>query len=183
MSSDMLGKTEMVGWAEIRDMRMGHVHVGDRHIYVDCHCRTAQKDRSIANATPGSGFSTMCSSARKSAELRTDCGGGFVGMRGKLRRCSRQAKSKDSCSALHMDTSRFDTMNPHVLLLLATAVSCVWLVKTFIQWLRYPAAPGPAIAAYTNYWYIWKVWQGKFEDWNIKQHAQHGKFRAAIQKL
>lgn len=74
-------------------------------------------------------------------------------------------------------------MNTFLLLLLTAAVSCVWLVKTLVNWLRYPVAPGPAIAAYTNYWYAWKVWQGKFEEWNIRQHAQHGKLRVAIHKF
>jgi len=147
------------------------------HTYIDCYHRTTHKNCQIADSTPESGYSTMCSSARRSAEVA------FVGVRGKLLWSSWKTKSKESYSALHMSTSRFVTMNSYLILLLSTAAGCVWLARSFIQWLRYPAAPGPAIAAYTNYWYIWKVWQGKFEDWNIKQHAQHGKLRAAMHQL
>jgi len=147
------------------------------HTYVDCYCRTTHKNRRIADSTPESGCSTMCSSARRSAEVVS------VRVRGKLTRSIRETKSKESYSALHTNTSRFVTMSLSLVLLLATAAGFVWLARSFIQWLRYPAAPGPAIAAYTNYWYIWKVWQGKFEDWNIKQHAQHGKLRTAMHQL
>lgn len=59
-------------------------------------------------------------------------------------------------------------------ILVIVAVGSIWLVKRIVDWRRFPAAPGPAIAAYTHYWYLWKVWQGKFEEWNTLQHAQHG---------
>ena len=28
---------------------------------------------------------------------------------------------------------------------------------------------------FTDLWYLWKIWQGKFEAWNVDQHALHGK--------
>lgn len=39
---------------------------------------------------------------------------------------------------------------------------------------NYPSAPGPALAKYTDLWYVWKVWDCKFQYWNIEQHAKHG---------
>lgn len=42
-----------------------------------------------------------------------------------------------------------------------------------------PSAPGPTIAKYTNWWYLWKINEGKFQYWNIDQHAKHGRYEAA----
>lgn len=39
---------------------------------------------------------------------------------------------------------------------------------------NYPSAPGPALAKYTNWWYLWKISGGKFQYWDIDQHAKHG---------
>lgn len=58
----------------------------------------------------------------------------------------------------------------------AAAVTCIFfLLRQFLFIRKYPAAPGPSLAVFSRTWYLWKVWQGHFETWNIKQHAIHGK--------
>lgn len=34
--------------------------------------------------------------------------------------------------------------------------------------------PGPVLARFTRLWYLWKVYQGKFERVNIELHKQYG---------
>lgn len=56
----------------------------------------------------------------------------------------------------------------------AVVVYAVFLISRLIAIRHYPDAPGPTAAKYTHLWYLWKVWQGKFEKWNIEEHHQNG---------
>lgn len=57
----------------------------------------------------------------------------------------------------------------------AGIIAVTWYLWSTLRGLyKYPSAPGSSWAAFTSLWYTWKVWQGKFEVWNIQQHATHG---------
>lgn len=50
------------------------------------------------------------------------------------------------------------------------------LFRRLYKFRNYPNAPGPALAKYTRWWYLKKVYDGKFEQWNMDQHARHGMY-------
>ncbi|EQB54556.1 cytochrome P450 [Colletotrichum gloeosporioides Cg-14] len=52
------------------------------------------------------------------------------------------------------------------LALLATS----WLLSHIRSCLSLPGAYGPALARWTDAWYIWKIWQGKYEAYDIEAH-------------
>lgn len=63
-------------------------------------------------------------------------------------------------------------------LYLGAALALFFFVATRILRLfklrNYPSAPGPALAKYTNWWYLWEISKGKFQYWDIDQHAKYG---------
>jgi len=67
-----------------------------------------------------------------------------------------------------------DQLNPSFLGLVAVFCICGLVIQRIISSRSLPSAPGPRTAALTNLWYVWKVAQGRFEQWNIRQHAQCG---------
>ncbi|CAK3813726.1 cytochrome P450 pisatin demethylase [Lecanosticta acicola] len=46
----------------------------------------------------------------------------------------------------------------------------VGVVRYVVRCLSFPSAPGSPWARWTKIWYIQKVWQGHFEEWDIKTH-------------
>lgn len=48
------------------------------------------------------------------------------------------------------------------------------LIRRLYKFRNYPDAPGPTLARYTRWWYLKKVYGGKFEQWDVDQHARHG---------
>ncbi|KAJ0107950.1 hypothetical protein J7T55_008085 [Diaporthe amygdali] len=47
-------------------------------------------------------------------------------------------------------------------------------IRRLYKFRNYPDAPGPTPAKYTRWWYLKKVYDGKFEQWDVDQHARHG---------
>lgn len=55
---------------------------------------------------------------------------------------------------------------------LALAALCfAWLAMSR---LKYPSAPGPFVARFSNIWYARKMLQGHFEKENVDLHRKHG---------
>lgn len=63
-----------------------------------------------------------------------------------------------------------------MLLLYVLAPLCLvaLLIRRLYKFRNYPNAPGPGWAKYTRWWYLKKVYEGKFEQWDVDQHARHG---------
>lgn len=70
--------------------------------------------------------------------------------------------------------SVFENLNNLLVVSSIVLSVCALVARYIVITRRWPSAPGPDIAAYTNLWYLWKVSQGKFETWNIRQHEQYG---------
>ncbi|KXH44933.1 hypothetical protein CNYM01_07071 [Colletotrichum nymphaeae SA-01] len=45
-----------------------------------------------------------------------------------------------------------------------------WLLSHILACLSLPGAYGPALARWTDAWYIWKIWQSKYEAYDIEAH-------------
>lgn len=45
---------------------------------------------------------------------------------------------------------------------------------------NYPSAPGPFLARWTDLWYIGQLVKGKFQYWNIEQHAKNGEMSLGL---
>jgi hypothetical protein len=58
--------------------------------------------------------------------------------------------------------------------ILATLGVAALLILRLYKFRNYPDAPGPALAKYTHWWYLREVYKGKFEQWDVDQHARHG---------
>ncbi|KAI3544661.1 hypothetical protein CSPX01_05460 [Colletotrichum filicis] len=50
-----------------------------------------------------------------------------------------------------------------------TLLAISWLLSHILACLSLPGAYGPALA-WTDAWYIWKIWQGKYEAYDIEAH-------------
>lgn len=61
-----------------------------------------------------------------------------------------------------------------LLYILAPLLIVALLIRRLYKFRNYPDAPGPAVAKYTKWWYLKKVYGGKFEQWDVIQHARHG---------
>ncbi|KAK1519518.1 uncharacterized protein CCOS01_11169 [Colletotrichum costaricense] len=51
-----------------------------------------------------------------------------------------------------------------------TLLAISWLLSHILACLSLPGAYGPALARWTDAWYIWKIWQGKYEAYDIEAH-------------
>ncbi|KAH0438060.1 cytochrome P450 [Colletotrichum camelliae] len=51
-----------------------------------------------------------------------------------------------------------------------TLLATSWLLNHIRSCLSLPGAYGPALARWTDAWYIWKIWQGKYEAYDIESH-------------
>ncbi|KAK1499348.1 hypothetical protein CCUS01_00072 [Colletotrichum cuscutae] len=51
-----------------------------------------------------------------------------------------------------------------------TLLAISWLLSHILACLSLPGAYGPALARWTDAWYIWKIWQGKYEVYDIEAH-------------
>lgn len=61
-----------------------------------------------------------------------------------------------------------------LLYILAPLCLVALLIRRLYKFRNYPDAPGPALAKYTKWWYLKTVYGGKFEQWDVDQHARHG---------
>ncbi|KAF4924395.1 Pisatin demethylase [Colletotrichum viniferum] len=51
-----------------------------------------------------------------------------------------------------------------------TLLAVSWLLNHTRSCLSLPDAYGPALARWSDAWYIWKIWQGKYEAYGIEAH-------------
>lgn len=65
-------------------------------------------------------------------------------------------------------------INMFLLYVLAPLCIVGLLIRRLYKFRNYPDAPGPELAKYTRWWYLKKVYDGKFEQWDVDQHARHG---------
>lgn len=61
-----------------------------------------------------------------------------------------------------------------LLYFLASLCVTALLIRRLYKFRHYPDAPGPTPAKYSRWWYLEKVYDGKFEQWDVDQHARLG---------
>lgn len=49
-----------------------------------------------------------------------------------------------------------------------------FLARTVLGWKKYPQAPGPFLARFTNLWQGTQMAKGQFEAVNVELHQRHG---------
>lgn len=57
----------------------------------------------------------------------------------------------------------------------ATIVTAIW--KAFFS--KLAAVPGPFLARFTDLWYAWRMYRGRFEQDNLELHRKYGTRNAA----
>ena len=55
-----------------------------------------------------------------------------------------------------------------------------WFLKGAVYTRKFPSAPGALTAPWTTLWYLFKVWGGHFEQWDVQQHASGGSKRPQL---
>jgi hypothetical protein len=76
---------------------------------------------------------------------------------------------------LSLQSPRKTTANmAYTVLTLFVLASLGWVIKHIRFCLSFPSAPGPASARWSKLWYIWKIWQGDFEQYDIRAHRGGG---------
>ena len=74
-------------------------------------------------------------------------------------------------------------INNYYLGVAALVGGCILLIRRALHFRRYPSTPGPKLAAWSNIWYTWKVWEGSFEKWNINAHAAQGAYHPSLPSI
>lgn len=64
----------------------------------------------------------------------------------------------------------------YTLLTAFVLVSTVWIVNHIRFCLSFPSAPGPVSGRWGKLWYLRKIWQGKFEQFDIEAHDGGGEY-------
>lgn len=52
----------------------------------------------------------------------------------------------------------------------------LFVALTYARWKKYPTAPGPMIARFTNVWQAYQMNKGNIHKLNIELHQKHGTF-------
>lgn len=59
----------------------------------------------------------------------------------------------------------------------ALGVVVLYTIWVFTRWLRYPRAPGPLLARFSDLWYAYRNVLGNFEKDNVELHRKYGMYR------
>jgi hypothetical protein len=65
-------------------------------------------------------------------------------------------------------------VNVYYAAIAALLAGIILLFRHISSYRAFPSAPGPKLAAFTHFWYLWKVWKGHFEEYNIQEHESQG---------
>ncbi len=58
--------------------------------------------------------------------------------------------------------------------IVAVVLAALYLFQHVRSLQGLPTAPGYSLARRSHMWYLWKVWQGHFETYNIQAHRSEG---------
>lgn len=56
----------------------------------------------------------------------------------------------------------------------ALGVAALYIAWVLVAWLKYPNAPGPLLARFSNIWFAYRMKKGHFEKENIELHRKYG---------
>lgn len=52
----------------------------------------------------------------------------------------------------------------------------LFIAFAWARWRKYPAAPGPMLARFTNVWQAYQMSRGDFHKLNVELHRKHGTY-------
>lgn len=85
---------------------------------------------------------------------------------------------RHSSDALHLARLSYDEMNLLIAINLTAAATSLYVIYQLLHRLFSPlrSVRGPFLARFTDAWYAWRLWLGRFERDNQQLHETYGLF-------